>query len=198
MRCQKLQIGLPNLDLVEIIRDFAFNHESSSLNMDIILKQKFDLETRKHGELVERFYQDKLLTPSVIFAIKHKKLAFRYSKIFKYINPAVYLMLVKEDNYIQVWYEKEEFLKSQKGADVVIKAVEASIEEELPLDREFVIICQKLLTDYIGPFSKIIIKKNVSKKPQPSRNEFIASLISEVIDKPNSAELVRKLEKLSS
>ena len=58
--------------------------------MDIILKQKFDLETRNNGELAERFYQDKLLTPSVIFAIKHQKAAVRYSKILKYINPSFY------------------------------------------------------------------------------------------------------------
>jgi len=171
--------------------------------MDIILKQKFDLETRNNGDLAEKFYQDKLLSPSVIFAIKHQKAAVRYSKIFKYANPSVYLLLVREDNYIQIWYEKEELVKSSQGKEgspkrEILEEEEAATQQAALIDQEFVTVCQELLMDHLGPFSKIIIKKNISKKPQLSRNEFIANLISDVSTNPHSEELVRKLEKLSS
>lgn len=177
--------------------------------MDIILKQQFDLETRNNGELAERFYQDKLLIPSVIFAVKHKKAAVRYSQVFRHINPALYLILVREDNYIQIWYEKGEPVKSKKEKgekeEVSVKHIpeevveaESTAPNDILVDGEFIEICQNLLMEYLGPFSKIIIKKNVAKKPQLLRNELIVSLIEEVMNKPHGEELVKKLEELSS
>ncbi len=171
--------------------------------MDIVLKKKFDLETRNNGELEERFYQDKLLIPSVIFAIIHKKAACRYSKIFKYINPSVYLIIVKDEKYVQIWYEKKELAHSKKWtenpqAKDLPNEVENVTSKDISIDKEFIEVCQKLLMDYIGPFSKILIKKKAAKQPRLSRNDFVLSLISEIIDKPNSKELVSKLEKLLS
>ena len=56
----------------------------------------------------------------------------------------------------------------------------------LPVEAEFIAVCQKLLAEYIGPIAPIICKKTLAKKPNLTRAQFVEILAKKLSD-PNQA-----------
>ena len=168
--------------------------------MFIISVEEFNRQARYSSDFSGKIYHQKRLSPGVIFSIKQKEAALSYCRNWMSENPSFLCLLVEDTYQLQVWYEQlnrqsisqdEPKNSSKENADLLLKS------RELQIDRKFVEGCQQILTDFIGPIAKIVVKKVVSQNPRCDREEFILRLIQE-LPQERQKELTQPLKQLIS
>jgi hypothetical protein len=160
-----------------------------------------------------RFYQDRTLIPGVIFSIERKKVAINYCQTLMNQYSSLKCLLVEDIVSIQVWYEQSSRQILNQMPTIITKTKITKTEIDLttnplspsllkgrylPIDRSFVLRCQEILTEFIGPIAKIIIRKIISQDTKFNRQQFIAKLIQEVHNTKQFSNIERQLKQLLS
>ncbi|WP_144863112.1 hypothetical protein [Hyella patelloides] len=60
----------------------------------------------------------------------------------------------------------------------------------------FVVKCQQILAEYIGPIAKIVIKKAIDRDVRLNRKQFVARIIKELQQSKKVQGLEQQLEQL--
>ena len=172
--------------------------------MIIIPAEEFNHQARSGKGSSDKVYQNKPFNPSVIFAIKRKKVAINYCREWMKNNPPLICILVEDTHHIQVWYELlnnsilTQSQSRQTEPNLTAEKIYNSLlpSFKLPIDRGFILNCQQILTESIGPIAKIIIKKTVFENPKINREQFIKKLIQTLPQKLQKKDLEQQLNQL--
>ena len=108
---------------------------------------------------------------------------------------------MEDTSQIQVWYEKKSGGVSSKVKRNLAQQTKSKItsdsNERLPIDKEFISLCQQILAQSIGPIAKLVIKKTLSQNSAKcSRDRFIAQLVLELKDKQQVQDIERELKNI--
>jgi hypothetical protein len=179
--------------------------------MIIVSAEKFNHQSSYNSS--GRVYRDLTLTPGVIFSLNRKETAINYCQELMNQYSSLKCLLVEDLVSIQVWYEQSSRQILNKVPAIITKTKKTKTEinlitnpippsllksKYLPIDRSFVLRCQEILTEFIGPIAKIIIKKIISQGTKFNRQQFINKLIQEVHHTKQSSNIERQLKRLLS
>jgi hypothetical protein len=179
--------------------------------MIIVSAEKFNHQSSYN--LSGRVYHNLTLIPGVIFSLNRKEVAINYCQELMNQYSSLKCLLVEDLVSIQVWYEQSSRQILNKVPAIITKATKTKTElkfttnpvplpllksKYLPIDRSFVLKCQEILTEFIGPIAKIIIRKVISQDTKFNRQQFIDKLIQEVHQTKQSSSIERQLKRLLS
>lgn len=162
--------------------------------MFIIKAEEFKRQTHNSSSS-GKVYRQKIFTPGVIYSIRRKDAAVEYCRKWMSENPSFLCILVEDTHQLQVWYEQLSRASNPNRQNSAQNSSSLLKSEYLQIDKNFVIQCQKILTNSIGPIAKIIIKKVISRNHQSNREQFISSLITE-LPKREKKDLEQQLKQL--
>lgn len=176
--------------------------------ISIVSAEQFN--SQLSNNLSGKVYHNTTIIPGVIFAINRKKVAINYCQELMNKYPSVKCILIEDTDFIQVWYNKASSqILNQNPCQTSRSKIKISQEvnfpsqslldsKYLPIDRTFVLRCQAVLAEAIGPIAKIIIKKTISQNTQLNRQQFIAKLIQEIDKVEHLQDIKQQLNQLLS
>ncbi|VEP13467.1 hypothetical protein H1P_20074 [Hyella patelloides LEGE 07179] len=114
-------------------------------------------------------------------------------------QPIFLCILVEDTTHIQVWYERiSRRVYHHRPKKISVNKASSSLlsSHNLPIDKMFVVKCQQILAEYIGPIAKIVIKKAIDRDVRLNRKQFVARIIKELQQSKKVQGLEQQLEQL--
>lgn len=174
--------------------------------MIIVSAEEFDRHARNN--LSGKIYRKKSIIPGVIFSIRRKQVAINYCQELMSKYQSMKCLLVEDGFFIQVWYDRASrpilnHNPNQKNRPTIglgtNRDSQSLLESKyLPIDRAFVLRCQTVLAEAIGPIARIIIKRAIFQNNKSNRQQFVVNLIREIKNIKQCEDLERQLNQLLS
>ncbi|MDJ0569175.1 MAG: hypothetical protein QNJ53_09005 [Pleurocapsa sp. MO_192.B19] len=148
--------------------------------MTVLSIEEFNQQSSSGINSLEKIYQGKSIEGGPVFSLTNLQAATLYCERFSKKQNGAMCIIVKEKGFFRIWSE------THQDNYQALEKPKKSPANSLPVEAEFIAVCQKLLAEYIGPVAPIICKKTLAKKPNLTRAQFVEILTQKISD-PNQA-----------
>lgn len=161
--------------------------------MTVLSIEEFNQQSSSGINSLEKIYQGKSIEGGPVFSLNNLQAATLYCERFSKKQNGAICIIVKEKGFFRIWsethqdnYQALEKPKKSPANLPLPEKTQSTSANSLPVEAEFIAVCQKLLAEYIGPVAPIICKKTLAKKPNLTRAQFVEILTQKISD-PNQA-----------
>ena len=151
--------------------------------MTVLSLEEFQEQSVAGANSREKIYQEKTIIAGPVFSLANLKAADQYCHKFTKEAAGATCIIVKEKSFFRIWSET-----LQNKQQTPIKQTKEISTNPLAIEAEFVAICQKLLTEYIGPVAPIVCKKTLAKNANLTREQFVEILAKKISDPQQAKE----------
>ncbi|GAB4540253.1 MAG: hypothetical protein Tsb0014_31320 [Pleurocapsa sp.] len=159
--------------------------------MLILSADEFEQKASSGNNSLEKVYQGNTISSGPTFSLNNRQIAVNYCKRITKKQQNAICILVEDTNFIRVWSG----INPQPSPDLNSTLLEPEvieINDNYPVDAEFVDICKHLLAEYIGPVAQILCKKTIAKNPHLNRRQLVEILAAK-IPKAKQVEEFKKI-----
>lgn len=154
-----------------IISSRNFKHNSSIINSS------------------QRVYKGIILDIGPTFSLSNQEAALCYCENFKFNHQQGVCIIVKDYNFLQIWLnsefiqeQEEEFSANDSSKSNQVILLLDNTNNLLPLEANFIELCDRILAEYIGPLASVICKRTIAKNPNLNRQQFVEIIASKIPD----------------
>lgn len=146
----------------------------------------------KHNSSVvsssQRVYRGILIDTGPTFSLANQDAALCYCENFKFNHQQGICLIVKDHNFLQIWLrdgfcqEQKEKVSSNNSTDSNKVILLDNTNNSLPLESNFIGLCDKILAEYNGPLAPVICKRTIARNPNLNRRQFVEIIASKIPD----------------
>lgn len=163
--------------------------------MTVLSIEEFNQQSSSGINSLEKIYQGKPIEGGPVFSLTNLSAATLYCERFSKQRDGAICIIVNEKSFLRIWSETyqdnhQALEEQQKSSDDLSlpEETQSTSANSLPVEAEFIAVCQKLLAEYIGPVAPIICQKTLAKKPNLTRAKFVEILTKKISDPKQALE----------
>ena len=163
--------------------------------MAVLSIEEFKEQSSVGAHSSEKIYQGKTIVAGPVFSLTNFKAAALYCKRFTRKTGGALCIIVRERSFLRIWSENIHHKQQNLKKKTKVASQSSSAKDNtkasanlLPVEPEFVVFCQKILAEYIGPVAPILCKKTLAKKTNLTHEQFVEILAKKISDPQEATE----------